>query len=433
MSGKPFVAVLGRDGRPIMPCTGKRARLLLERKRARVVRIEPFTIQLKDRSQENCEFQDMAVKIDPGSKFTGICVARIKSVGKIAVMRLIELQHRGDVIKRKLIIRAMFRRARRQRNTRYRQARFLNRKKPEGWLPPSLMHRVITTVNWVKRLIRRYPITELAIERVKFDMQKMQDPSIYGQKYQRGDLFEREVMEYLLERDHHQCVYCDTKIAMFEKDHVLARSRGGSNRISNLVLACHPCNQAKGAMLVSDFLKDDQDRLIKILARTRKPLKDAAAVNVTRNQLFIEMIKLGLPVEVGTGAQTKWNRSRLSIPKTHALDAACVAELIEIDHWKRPTLMVKCRGRGTYARTRTDKYGFPRLHASRSKTAFGFQTGDLVRVMRPKDKTPRVGRITIRQSGSFTIDFGAMLKTAMWKHCIKLQSADGYSYFLQSY
>lgn len=103
MTSKTFVAVIGSDGRPLMPCTGKRARLLLDRKRAKVHRMQPFTIQLLDRSQDECILQDVVVKIDPGSKGTGIAVAREVQPGEIAVLRLIELQHRGDTIQLKMM------------------------------------------------------------------------------------------------------------------------------------------------------------------------------------------------------------------------------------------------------------------------------------------------------------------------------------------
>ena len=428
MSGKPFVPVLGSDGLPLMPVTGKRARLLLERGRAKVVRVKPFVIQLNDRSQADCKLQDMTAKVDPGSKHTGIAVARMSKPGVLHVTNLIELEHRGQQISMRLRARAAFRRNRRNRNTRYRQARFLNRTKPEGWLAPSLMHRVITTVNWLKRLMRWYPITKLALERVKFDTQKMQDANISGKEYQRGDLYEREIMEYLLEKYQHKCVYCDTDKAYFEKDHVIPRARGGSNRISNLVLSCHQCNQAKGSLPVEVFLQNQPERLAKILKQLKTPLKDAAMMNATRNKLLSEMLKLGLFVETGTGAQTKWNRHQLQVPKTHALDAACVGDVQELREWQRPHLQVKCVGRGRHARTLTNKYGFPRLYQARLKTAYGFQTGDLVRVSKPRWVKSIIGRVAVRQNGGFMLDDGKDIHSATWHQCHCLQHADGYSY-----
>lgn len=430
MNKKAFVAVLGKDSLPLMPCSGKRARQLLDRKQAKVVRVKPFVIQMLNRDQDNSILQDMAAKVDPGSKHTGIAIVRLSAPGVLHVTNLIELEHRGQLISLKLKQRAMFRRARRNRNTRYRQSRFLNRTKPQGWLPPSLMHRVITTINWLKRLMKWYPITEFALERVKFDTQKMQNDSISGKEYQKGDLYECEVMEYLLEKYHRTCVYCDTKTAYFEKDHVIARSRGGSNRISNLVLSCHSCNQNKGSLLVEVFLQNQPERLVKILKQLKIPLKDAASVNTTRHKLFSEMLELGLFVETATGAQTKWNRYKLQIPKIHALDAVCVGDVREIYNWKRPQLKIECVGRGRHCRTLTDKYRFPRTYWPRKKRHFNFQSGDLVKAVQPRTKRILTGRAYVYSSGQIAIDTINGIFVAQCRHCKLIQKSDGYNYLL---
>lgn len=272
MSGKPFVFVIGSNTMPLMPCTGKRARLLLTQKRARVVRIQPFTIQLFDRSQDDCILQPIVVKIDPGSKKTGLCVGRLDSVKGLHVIRLIELEHRGQRIKLNLLKRKAFRRARRQRKTRYRKPRFLNRTKPTGWLPPSLRHRVDTTISWVKRLCHWLPVTELAMELVKFDMQKLHRPEISGIQYQQGTLYGFEVREYLLEKWQRRCAYCDTdKVTRFEIDHFYPRSKGGSDAVFNLVLSCHICNQKKHNLFPQIFLSNDPDRLARIQKQLKTP------------------------------------------------------------------------------------------------------------------------------------------------------------------
>lgn len=434
MSGKPFVFVVDRHQKPLMPCTGKRARLLLERKRARVFRMEPFTIQLLDRLQEDCELQDITVKIDPGSKTTGLCVARLDTTSGVHVIRLIELQHRGQRIKLKLQQRAMFRQARRQRNTRYRAPRFLNRTRPKGWLPPSLQHRVDTTLSWVRRLIRWCPVTELTMERVKFDTQKLHQPEIFGIEYQHGTLFGFEVREYLLEKWQRKCAYCDTdRVTRFEVDHFFPRSAGGSNAVSNLVLSCRPCNQAKGAFPPSVFLANDPARLAHLQKQQKTPLHDAAAMNATRNALFTALLATGLPVSTGTGGQTKFNRIRLGVPKTHALDAACVGDTPAIYQWERSHLEVKCTGRGRYARTCTDKYGFPRLYAAQRKRHFGFQTGDLISASHQGGKTFTTGRVCVRANGKFKIARRNTIKAITWRQCELKQFADGYEYVFQSY
>lgn len=413
-----------------MPCTGKRARLLLTKHRARVVRRIPFVIQLFDRTQEDCVLQDMAVKLDPGSKTTGMAIVRIEKPGVIHVVALAELTHRGQQIKMKLMARAAFRRNRRNRKTRYRQPRFLNRTKAPGWLPPSLMHRIYTTMTWASRYRRWYPITELAMERVKFDTQKMQNPEISGVEYQQGTLQGYEVREYLLEKWERKCGYCGrSNVTRFEVDHAIARARGGSDRVSNLVLSCRPCNLAKGTLPIEVFLKNKPEVLARILKKLKTPLHDAAAVNATRNKLLACLCATGLPVETGTGALTKYNRIRMSIPKAHALDATCVGSVKNINHFNRPTLSIKCDGRGRYSRTLVDKYGFPKIYTVRKKRAFGFQTGDTVFLTRPKSMEEHTGRVTIRHSGSFNVDLGKnKVINIPFNYCQRLQAADGYSY-----
>lgn len=151
-----------------MPCSEKRARLLLSRGRARVHRRMPFVIRLVDRLQADCQRQPVVIKIDPGSKVTGMAVVR-QNGHHLAVLSLIELVHRGAVIKKALQQRAAFRRRRRSANLRHRAPRFDNRTRREGWLPPSLQHRVETTMSWVNRLRRWLPVESLAVERVKFE------------------------------------------------------------------------------------------------------------------------------------------------------------------------------------------------------------------------------------------------------------------------
>lgn len=432
------VFVLGADNLPLMPCTEKRARLLLDRKRAYVVRHYPFIIRMKGRSQEDCEFQDLEVKIDPGSVTTGFCLSRTKDK-VVNVVQLMELTHRGREIKKKMKQRAMYRRARRQRNTRYRQARFLNRVKPKGWLPPSLQHRVDSTMSWIKRYQKWSPVTSLAIERVKFDTQKLQNADIEGIEYQQGTLFNYEIKEYLLEKWNRTCMYCDEKETTLEIEHIVACSRGGSNRISNLGLAYTQCNQLKGNMLIEEFLKKRPDHLAKVLKQLKKPLKDAAMMNATRNALLRELEATGFPVMSGTGAETKRNRSRFKIPKTHALDAACVGQITGIEGWKNPnknttnikrTMEVKCGGRGRYRRTQTDKYGFPRSYLMKSKFAFGFRTGDIAVIKRNDGGKNYIGKISIRERGSFSTVVDNKVVTRNHKWFILRQKYDGYNYHL---
>ena len=381
------IFVLDKKKQPLMPCSEKRARLLLARGRAVVHKRYPFTIRLKDRV--GGETQPLRLGIDPGSKTTGLALMREPDSQQRHVLCLFELIHRGFQIKKALQQRAAFRRRRRSANLRYRAPRFNNRIKPKGWLAPSLQHRVDTVMAWVNRLSRLAPVTAISQELVRFDTQKLDNPEISGVEYQQGTLLGYEVREYLLEKWGRECAYCGTTDTPLEIEHVVPRSRGGSNRVSNLTLSCHPCNQSKDALSLVDFFATDKGlkkrlkanghtanaRLERVQRQLKQPLRDASAVNATRWALFSALNATGLPVTVASGGRTKYNRQRLNIPKSHALDAACVGAFEKLHDWTVPTLTIKAMGRGSYQRTRLTKYGFPRGFLMRQKQVHGFQTG----------------------------------------------------------
>jgi 5-methylcytosine-specific restriction endonuclease McrA len=429
------VFVLDRGGTPLMPCSEKRARLLLGRGRARVHRVLPFTIRLVDRLVHDCALQPLRLKLDPGSRVTGLALVRDTGNGT-AVLNLFELAHRGRHISEALTVRRNLRRARRARNTRYRAPRFLNRgnQKP-GWLAPSLQHRVDTTLSWVGRLHRWTPVAALSTELVHFDLQALDNPDIAGVEYQQGTLAGYEVREYLLVKWGRLCMYCDAPDVPLQVEHVVARANGGTNRISNLGLSCKPCNEAKAARDVREFLAHDPVRLARILAQLKRPLRDAAAVNATRRALLTRLQATGLPVEAASGGRTKFNRCRLGVPKTHALDAACVGDVASLKYWRRPVLAIRATGRGAYCRTRVTRYGFPRGYLMRRKRVHGFQTGDLVRAVVPTGAKAgsHVGRVAVRASGNFNIQTGtSVVQGVGHRHCTLVQRADGYGYALNS-
>ncbi|CAG9180151.1 RNA-guided endonuclease IscB [Cupriavidus pinatubonensis] len=432
------VFVLDKHGKPLMPCSEKRARLLLERGRARVHRLLPFAIRLTDRRLNDSEFQPLRLKLDPGSKETGVAIAREAtsnrdgdSTHSAHVLSLTEIIHRSYQISEALTARRSMRRTRRGRKTRYRTARFDNRRKTEGWLAPSLRHRIDTTAAWVRRFIQFAPIRAISMELVRFDMQAMDNPDISGVEYQQGTLLGYEVKEYLLVKFGRTCAYCDAQACPVEAEHIVAIANGGSNRVSNLTLACRPCNQKKGKLPLEVFLRGDPERAKRILAHAKTPLRDAAAVNATRFALLSALKSFGLPVETGSGGQTKYNRRRLEIPKSHALDAACVGVVSTVVDWQRPVMRIKCTGRGSYQRTRLTSHGFPRGYLMRAKRAFGFQTGDMVKAVVPSGKKTgtHVGRVAIRATGSFNIQTAAgAVQGISYKHCKLIQRGDGYGY-----
>ena len=436
---KMAVFVLDKQKKPLMPCSEKRARLLLERGRAVVHRRIPFTIRLKDRRQEASALQPVRLKLDPGSKTTGMAMVReVETVdsetGAVSrsatVLMLLELKHRGRAIRDALMQRRGHRRFRRSR-LRYRPARFDHRCRPDGWLAPSLQHRVDTTMTWVRRLMRWVPVTAISQELARFDMQQMQNPEINGTEYQQGTLLGFEVREYLLEKWGRKCAYCDAENVPLEMEHVHPKARGGSNRVSNLTLACVPCNRRKGTTSLVDFLASDPARVKKILAQAQVPLRDVAAVNSTRWALFQRLKATGLDVEVASGGRTKWNRRRLQIPKAHCLDAACVGPVDALEHWPQPVLSIQATGRGSYQRTRLNQYGFPRGYLLRQKAVKGFRTGDKVKAVVTQGKKigMYVGRVAVRASGSFNIKTASgLVQGISYRFCTRIQRADGFGY-----
>jgi 5-methylcytosine-specific restriction endonuclease McrA len=428
------VFVLGKHKEPLMPCSEKQGRLLLKRGRARVHKMYPFTIRLVDR--ESGKAQPLALKLDPGSKQTGIALVREAGTSAV-VISLIELKHRGAAIRKALQQRAGFRRRRRSANLRYRAPRFDNRRRPEGWLAPSLQHRVDTVLATVARFRASAPITSIVQELVRFDMQLMENPEISGVEYQQGTLVGCEVREYLLMKWGRKCTYCDAEKVPLNIDHVHPRSRGGSDRVSNLVPACVPCNESKDDRPVEEFLSHAPDRLAKIKKQLKAPLKDAAAVNATRWALYRALAETGLPVSTGSGGRTKFNRHRFSIPKAHALDAVCTGNMdliAAVLSWQQPTLLISANGRGSYKRTRHTAHGFLRGYLMRSKSVYGFTTGDMVRaeVLTGKKQGSYIARVAVRATGFFNLQTASgVVQGISYKHCRLLQRGDGYGYQLQ--
>jgi hypothetical protein len=205
------------------------------------------------------------------------------------------------------------------------------------------------------------------------------------------------------------------------------KTRGGTNRVSNLTLACAPCNSAKGTQTAAEFGPPD------IQTRAQPLLKDATVVNTTRWALYQRLQAIGLPVEVGTSGRTKWNRTGRGLPKSHWLDAACVgastpARLQVAD--VRP-LQITATGRESRQMCRMDRFGFPRTSAKGARQVLGFQTGDLVRAVVPRGARAgtSVGQVAVRATGFFnlTTAHGTVQGIAA-RYCRRIHRADGYQY-----
>lgn len=410
-----FVLVLDTNRKPLLPCKPGVVRSLLKHGKAAVFRHFPFTIILNKPIKD--VIGGLTLKIDPGSKTTGLAV-----LDGDKVIFGMELTHRGHLIKKKLENRRALRHARRSRHTRYRQARFLNRKHSEGWLAPSLQHRVLTTITWVRRLMMLMPITAIVQELVLFDMQAMDKPGIEIAEYQRGTLAGSEIREYLLEKWNRTCSYCGCKNMPLQVEHIHPKSKGGTNRISNLCLACGPCNTKKGAKSVEVFLAKKPEVLKQIQSQVKRPLKDAAAVNSTRWALFNALKKTGLPVSVGTGGRTKWNRIRFGIAKTHWLDAACVGIMDSITVLIDKSMIVTCRGQGGRRKAVLNAFGYPIRHNT-LRPIYGWRTGDIAKF------DGKLYTVAPRTTGSFGIGwFGEKPTSKSMAKLTRIHRMDAYRY-----
>ena len=424
------VFVLDTNKQPLDPVHPGHARLLLKRGRAAVWRRFPFTIILNS-TVATTQVEPLRVKLDPGSKTTGIAVLNDAS-GEVVFAA--ELNHRGHKISDAVATRRTIRRSRRQRKTRYRKPRFDNRRnKKPGWLPPSLQSRVSNVLTWVQRLSRLCSITAISLELVKFDMQQMDNPEISGVEYQQGTLAGYEVREYLLEKWGRQCAYCGAKGVPLELEHITPRAKTRDDRVCNLTLACHRCNEKKGAQDIRGFLKHKPDLLQKLLAQAKAPLKDAAAVNGTRWALYRRLQEVGLPVECGSGGLTKYNRTLRGLPQAHWTDAACVGRSTpeRVNIAAVSPLVITAQGHGCRQLKNVDRFGFPRGKPKQRGHSSGFKTGDLVRAVVPSGKKAGtyMGRLLARASGSFDLQTKVgRVQGINARYCHPLHRSDGYCY-----
>jgi 5-methylcytosine-specific restriction endonuclease McrA len=425
MSKKPnYVFVLDTKRQPLTPCKPSVARKLLNARKAKVFRLYPFTIILNKEVADSSE--SLTLKIDPGSKVTGLAILSCSKLLWVA-----ELIHRGQTIKAALESRRSLRRSRRNRHTRYRKPKFLNRTRTKGWLAPSLQHRVETTLTWVNKLSRLVPIRFIFQELVRFDLQQIENPEISGVEYQQGELVGYEVREYLLNKWDRKCTYCGAENVPLQVEHIHPKAKGGTNRISNLCLACEPCNIKKGTKSIEQFLSKKPDVLKKIQAQSKRPLKDAASVNSTRWALLNGLKDTGLDVTTGSGGLTKFNRTRLQLPKTDYFDAACVGDTLELFVLANQPLLIKATGHGSRQMCRTDKFGFPSRYVPQFKLIKGFQTGDIVKAVVTSGKKigTYTGRVAVRSTGSFNISTtNGLIQGIGYKYCRQIHQKDGYGY-----
>ena len=418
-----MVFVLDKSKKPLDMITNAKARILLRNKLAVVDKVYPFTIRLKD---DSCGSKDRAyiVKLDPGSRTTGVAVTDDKG----SVVMLAEFEHRGHVIKKNLDSRRAVRRSRRQRKTRYREARFLNRTRSDGWLAPSVKSRADNVINFIRKYKKLLNIAKVEIERVSFDTAQMSsDVELYGTDYQRGSLYQTKLRDFIFSRSKGKCFYCDEKAE--EIDHIIPKSNGGTNSIYNLVASCRSCNERKSNLTLKAFGKLVGKDFSKL--EPKKLPKDAAIVQSARDYMVIEISKLVADTKSYDAWLTKYNRDELGLSKQHYYDALSVGNVQDYKFLTDKVLIISAKGRGSRQMCHMDRFGFPRTSPKGSKSVKGFQTGDIVKAIVPtgSKQGEYLGRVAVRSSGSFNIETNDYLIQGIgYKYCRIIQRNDGYSY-----
>ena len=320
----------------------------------------------------------MTLGVDSGAIHSGYSVANEHREYYSA-----EVVARNDISNR-LSDRRMYRQNRRSRKTRYRQPRFNNRKnKKKGWLPPSLEQKVAVQVNEIDHIHRYFPIDTIIVETAEFDIQKIKNPDISGIEYQQGTLQGYNIRNYLLEKHGRKCFYCGKAVSGFEVEHMLPKSKGGSNRIDNLTLSCHDCNEKKGTLTAEEFIKQTlpvkkATTKLKQLPNEKRLFKYMAYMNATRWALY-DAIKERYPnIQMTYGYITKYNRIQAGLPKAHHIDAKCITGFATVPSMSQTVVKVKMRRHNRQLHRATFSKGHVRKAASLPTTVFGFQLYDLV-------------------------------------------------------
>lgn len=390
--------VLDQHGKPLMPTTrlGKVYRLLKTQK-AHIVSYEPFTIQL-DYEPDTHIIQPMTLGVDSGAIHSGYSVANEQRefYSSEVIAR--------DNISYRISDRRMYRQNRRYRKTRYRKPRFNNRKnKKKGWLPPSLEQKVAVQLNEIDHLHRHFPIETIIVEVAEFDIQKIKNPDISGKDYQQGTLQGYNIRNYLLEKHGRKCFYCDKEVSNFEVEHMIPKAKGGSNRIDNLTLSCHSCNQKKGTLTAEEFIKqtlpaEKVAKKLKQLSKEKRLFKYMAHMNATRWTLYDAINDKYPNVKMTYGYITKYNRIQAGLPKAHHIDAKCITGFAQVPSFDTTVVKMKMRRHNRQLHRATFSKGHVRKAASLPTVMFGFRLYDIV--MYNNHRYYIKGR---RSNGSFTL------------------------------
>ncbi|KZL92800.1 RNA-guided endonuclease IscB [Clostridium magnum] len=311
------VYVKNQRNQPLMPTTQRKARIFLKQKKAKIITYEPFTIQLLYATGETT--QETILGVDAGNRTIGLSATTYK-----CELFSAELKLRTDIVEL-LATKRQFRRSRRSRKTRYRQPRFENRKKTEGWLAPSIENKIGTHLKVVNKVHSLLPISKIIIEVASFDIQKIKNPDIQGEKYQQGNqLGFWNVREYVIFRDGHKCQgkkNCKGKI--LNVHHIESRKTGGDSP-DNLITLCEDCH------------KDYHSGKLKLNLKRGQSFRDAAFMGIMRWSFYNKLKELYSNVNLTYGYITKNTRITNNLPKEHRIDALCItgnSTVKRLDNW----------------------------------------------------------------------------------------------------
>ena len=319
------VFVINQRGEALMPCTQRKARLLLKEGKAKIHKYNPFTIQLTIPTGESK--QDCHVGIDTGAKHIGLAIT---SENKVLFKGEVEL--RQDV-KTNLDARRIYRYNRRSRKTRYRKSRYLNRKTENNWLPPSLQNRINHTYRWIDEMCNLVPNPMLHIEVGKFDAAKMINPEIQGINYQHGQTYGfYDVRYFVFARDNYTCQCCGkSKDKILHTHHILYKSQGGTDRADNLITVCSDChtteNHKPGGILYDWMIK----------RKKAKQYKEPPFMNILRKRIFDRYPN----AIISCGSETAMRRKKLGLSKTHYNDAITISGISNIKENPNEWLLIK--------------------------------------------------------------------------------------------
>lgn len=333
-----MVYVISTENKALMPCGPAIARLLLKQGKAKCIKRSPFTIKLLYEATEYT--QELTLGVDTGSSKIGSAV--VNNSGEVVYVSEVEI--RNDIAD-KMTQRSKYRRNRRNRKTRYRKPRWLNRKNSikKDRFSPTMISKIdnhMKEINFIKSIL---PITKIIIETATFDPHALKNPSILKNKwlYQKGINYGfANTKAFVLDRDKYTCQHCKGKKKnnRLEVHHIIFRRNGGSDEQENLITLCKTCHDGlhKGDIELKG-------------GKVKGQLKHATQMNSIR----VQLLRLLPQAEETFGFITKEHRQIVGLPKEHYMDAVAIASQGNDVRFKTGTIIFKkCIAKGDYQQTK---------------------------------------------------------------------------------